>query len=74
MIYNIIGLNKKEYKDYDSKYYMYTVEYPHKIQVSKDIYISVVENKILSFNIDDYLTIVEYNGQVFYKYLGKEEK
>lgn len=75
MEFHIIGLQKKEYHNFPTKYYLHTIEYPHIIQVDMHIYNELLENKKDSLNFP-YLKVSDYHGNFYYKYdvfEGKEE-
>lgn len=71
MTYNIIAIEKKEYRgeEYPTKYYVHTVEYPHIIQVDKNTYSAIAENDLLSFDLDCRFTVANYNNRNYYKYV-----
>ena len=77
MEYHVIGVNKREYHnhngEYPTRYYLHTIEYPHIIQVSEDIYESVVKEFIYSFNFP-ILKVSEYGGEFYYKYITKRKE
>lgn len=74
MEYKIIGVFKREYHngEYPTKFYLHTMQYPHIIQVSEQVYNGIVEKSIDNLNLP-FLKITEYQGEYYFKYSGKGE-
>lgn len=75
MEYHIISLQKKEYHNFPTKYYLHVAEYPHIIQVDIHTYNELLKNEKDSLNLP-YLKVSDYHGNFYYKFDidGKEEK
>lgn len=72
MDFNLIGVEKKEYKDnkYPTKYYLHVAEFPHVINVSENIYNDCVKGN-LSVITFPRLEVTAYEGKYYYKYDNK---
>lgn len=68
MVYNIITVEERKYKDFESKFYLHVVNYPYVIQISKSMYDMLKKSNMETISIPiQCMHVCRYDGHIYFK-------